>query len=499
MINEVTPTEAATCHTIYLKGGSTYDIWAHGVTGNVIGVGSATTTTAFDQSMYSTDGGETWAISTILDTIDRDFNKISMVDSVTGYVAREDHYVSKTTDGGATWFPVTRAAVSTSDLETCSFVDENNGYVFGASGLGYKTTDGGTTWTTLTTGMGTSTIYGSSFLDANTGYICGASGKLFYTSDGGTTFTQQTVNNTSTLRSVYMVNSNVGYVSGSSGRVRKTTDAGVTWDTVDVGNTSPTLYEIEFTNELNGMTVGSSGRTFYTNDGGATWNFENTSMGTMYGMGLDQTSQDTIAAYVCGFGSFILRNSHVLVPVELASFTASVIGNNVTLSWMTATELNNLGFQVDRRAEEQSWEKDGFVNGHGTTTEPQIYTFADAGLASGIYNYRIKQMDYDGSYKYYQLEQEVEIGTPESYDLSQNYPNPFNPTTKIKYSVPADGFVNIAVYNVLGEKVTEIVNSLQKAGNYEVTFDASNLASGMYIYRMESVDFVSVKKMMILK
>ncbi len=387
----------------------------------------------------------------------------------------------------------------TSDLETCSFVDENNGYVFGASGLGYKTTDGGTTWTPLTTTI-TGTIYGSHFLDALTGYIVGASGNARTTTDGGTTFTTLTPNvGTSTLRSIYMVNSNVGYLSGSTGKVRKTTDAGVTWDTVDVGNTSPTLYEIEFTNELNGMTVGSTGRTFYTNDGGATWEFENTSMGTMYGLGLDQTSQDTIAAYVCGFGSFIMRNSHVLVPVELASFTASVTGNNVTLSWITATELNNLGFQVERISEEQSWEKVGFVNGYGTTTEPQVYSFTDAGLASGIYNYRIKQMDFDGSYKYYQLEQEVEIGTPVSYDLSQNYPNPFNPTTKINYSVPADGFVNISVYNVLGEKVTNIVNSLQKAGSYEVTFDATNFASGMYLYRMESGDFVSVKKMMILK
>ncbi len=92
-----------------------------------------------------------------------------------------------------------------------------------------------------------------------------------------------------------------------------------------------------------------------------------------------------------------------------------------------------------------------------------------------------------------------EIATPVNYDLEQNYPNPFNPSTTIKYSVPADGFVNIAVYNVLGEKIADIVNNIQKSGNYELTFDARNLASGMYIYRMESGNFVSVKKMMILK
>jgi hypothetical protein len=187
------------------------------------------------------------------------------------------------------------------------------------------------------------------------------------------------------------------------------------------------------------------------------------------------------------------------VPVELASFAASVSGNDVTLSWMTATELNNSGFNVERTTGEESWTELGFIEGHGTTTETQVYTFIDKGLAEGTYSYRIKQVDFDGSYKYYDLNQDVEIAAPISYALSQNYPNPFNPTTKIKYSVPFDGFVNIAVFNILGKKVANIVSSVQKAGNYELTFDATNLASGMYIYKMKAGDFVSIKKMMILK
>jgi hypothetical protein len=195
----------------------------------------------------------------------------------------------------------------------------------------------------------------------------------------------------------------------------------------------------------------------------------------------------------------VLRNHVVIVPVELASFSASVNGSDVTLSWMTATELNNSGFKVERTTGEENWTDLGFVEGHGTTTETQAYSFIDKGLAAGTYSYRIKQVDFDGSYKYYNLDQEVEIAAPISYALSQNYPNPFNPTTKIKYAVPYDGFVNIAVFNVLGEKVANIVNSIHKAGNYELTFDATNLASGIYIYRMEAGDFVSIKKMMILK
>jgi len=187
------------------------------------------------------------------------------------------------------------------------------------------------------------------------------------------------------------------------------------------------------------------------------------------------------------------------VPVELASFAALVSGNDVTLSWMTATELNNNGFYIERRTGEDSWNNLGFVEGHGTTTETQSYTFVDKGLASGIYNYRIKQVDFGGSFKYYNLSQEVEIAAPNTYTLSQNFPNPFNPTTKIKYSVPVEALVNIAIYNVLGEKLADVINSVHKAGNYEFIFDAANFSSGMYIYRMESGNYVSIKKMMILK
>jgi hypothetical protein len=222
-------------------------------------------------------------------------------------------------------------------------------------------------------------------------------------------------------------------------------------------------------------------------------------MSTIYGLSIEKTSADTSAAFVVGTNAYIMRNHKVIIPVELASFSASVNGDDVTLSWITATELNNSGFQVERKTAEEDWVELGFVEGRGTTSESQVYTFIDKDLISGKYNYRIKQIDFNGSHKYYDLNEEVEIAAPNSYDLSQNYPNPFNPTTKIKYSVPVEGFVNISVFNLLGEKVANIVNSLHKAGNYEFTFDASDLASGMYIYRMESGNYVSIKKMMILK
>jgi photosystem II stability/assembly factor-like uncharacterized protein len=503
LINEIEPVvDDNTAHTTWVKAGTLYDIWAENGTGRLVAVGAPGNPTSNDQGMYSTDGGNTWVSGVVSPGTDLDFNAVSMVSPLIGYAAGEDHIVYKTTDGGANWTAVTQPAVSTSDLEEIFFVDENNGYTFGASGNGYKTTDGGTSWTPVTTGM-TGTIYGSFFLDVNTGFITGASGSVRKTTDGGATFNPQNADvGTSIVYSIWMVNNDLGYLTSTSGRVRKTTNGGTDWLPVDVGNTSPTLYDVEFKTAENGMVVGTLGRIYYTNDGGSNWVFENNGMGTVYAVALDHTESDTSAAYVCGTNANIMRNAQVILPVELAAFSASVSENNVTLNWQTATEINNSGFRIERQIteiENAKWIEVGSIQGYGTTSEVKDYSFTDKNVPVGNYNYRLKQIDFDGSYKYHSLSNVVEIGAPDNYNLSQNYPNPFNPTTTIKYALPVDGFVNLSVYNILGEKVTEIVNEVQRAGVYTINFDASNLSSGMYLYRIQTNDFESVKKMMIMK
>jgi hypothetical protein len=189
------------------------------------------------------------------------------------------------------------------------------------------------------------------------------------------------------------------------------------------------------------------------------------------------------------------------VPVELVSFTASVHpdGNAVELSWLTATELNNQGFQVERKTESTSWDNIGFVNGYGTTTETQFYSFIDQNLNPGSYFYRLKQIDFDGSFKYYELSETVEIGALQTFYLSQNFPNPFNPATIISWQVPVDGYTTLKVYDDLGKEVATLVNEEKPAGNYEIEFNASELASGVYFYRIISGDFVDTKKMILMK
>jgi len=188
------------------------------------------------------------------------------------------------------------------------------------------------------------------------------------------------------------------------------------------------------------------------------------------------------------------------IPVELASFRADVQDGSVVLSWTTATETNNKGFDVERNGVSLigNWEKIGFVSGNGTTTESRSYSYTDRNLTEGKYNYRLKQIDFDGSFKYSNVV-EVKVNIPLKYSLEQNYPNPFNPATKIEYSVAEDGIVKLTVYNTLGQKVADLVNNEVKAGNYEVNFDASKLSSGVYYYKIEMNGFVSVKKMMLLR
>lgn len=194
------------------------------------------------------------------------------------------------------------------------------------------------------------------------------------------------------------------------------------------------------------------------------------------------------------------------LPVELASFTASVSGNNVSLNWMTATEINNSGYEVQRRVfspqssvNKPEYEVVGFVDGKGTTTEINHYTFVDNSLSPGTYQYRIKQIDFDGTFKYYSLAETIEIGMPNELELSQNYPNPFNPSTKISWQSPVSSHQILKVFDVLGREVATLVNGFKDAGYHEVEFNAAGLLSGVYFYRLQAGDYVETKKMILIR
>jgi hypothetical protein len=186
------------------------------------------------------------------------------------------------------------------------------------------------------------------------------------------------------------------------------------------------------------------------------------------------------------------------LPVELTSLTASISGRIIMLNWQTTTEVNNCGFEVERKTANSSWQQIGFVQGHGNSNSLKEYTFIDKQIGGTKFQYRLKQIDNDGKFEY-SKEIEVELILPNNYTLEQNYPNPFNPSTVISYSLPSASNVKLIVYNTIGQTVNVLENGYKNAGNYSIQFNGGNLPGGIYFYRLEAGQFSQVKKMMLVK
>ena len=205
-----------------------------------------------------------------------------------------------------------------------------------------------------------------------------------------------------------------------------------------------------------------------------------------------------------GTKCFVTMDYQAITPVELTSFTAGLSGQTVILNWTTATELNNQGFKIERHTTTSNWETIGYVPGFGTTSESKIYSYTDDKIVTGTYTYRLKQVDYDGTFRYSD-EVEVEVDfAPSDYALLQNYPNPFNPNTKIQFQVPRTSSVTVKIYDMLGQVVSTLFAGEVVSGTYTANWNGLNdagvqMSSGSYIYKMVAGDFVQSKKMLLLK
>ena len=262
-----------------------------------------------------------------------------------------------------------------------------------------------------------------------------------------------------------------------------------------------------FNTELNGKSMFSA-IDFMLYDGATQWMFLNPTTGVnLGGNGQDSyTLTSTTPPAFTDKANVTLTASDAAnpLPVELTSFTASVDKKGVTLNWETATEVSNHGFDIERAlvsadGKTSDFAKLGFVNGNGNSNSPKSYSFVDNKAVYGKYVYRLKQIDTDGKFAYSKTTEANVNNLPTTFVMEQNYPNPFNPSTTIKFSVPKESFVNVAVYNMLGQKVATIVNETMKEGAYEKTFNASNLSSGNYVYVMTAGDSKIVKKMTLVK
>ncbi len=262
---------------------------------------------------------------------------------------------------------------------------------------------------------------------------------------------------------------------------------------------NPTAYEITNYTELRVLKR--------TNGSGNNWTVTSGTHLFATGNNSDPTIRRT---GLTGFSQFAMGGNSVRgnplegpLPVKLTSFTSIISGRDVKLNWVTEMEENNSGFEVQKSEykiqESEVWSKIGFVKGNGTKNSSTSYSFEDKNLQTGKYKYRLKQIDYNGNYEYFELEGVIEVGVPKKFDLSQNYPNPFNPVTKINFDIPVSGLVTLKVYDILGKEVASLVNETREAGYYALDFDAGKLASGVYFYRLSSNGFSSVKRLVVLK
>ncbi|NOS85432.1 MAG: T9SS type A sorting domain-containing protein [Ignavibacteria bacterium] len=196
------------------------------------------------------------------------------------------------------------------------------------------------------------------------------------------------------------------------------------------------------------------------------------------------------------------------LPVSLSSFTSSVNKRDVTLIWVTEWELNNSGFDIERRevissAEVSAWQKIAFAQGRGTSNVSNGYLYKNEKLKAGNYQYRLKQIDFNGNFEYFSLGSDVVINPPGNFEMSQNYPNPSNPMSKINFEIPVSGRVTIKVFDITGREVITLLDETREADYYTVDFDGSNLSSGAYFYRIlsegEGKSFSKTLKMILIK
>jgi hypothetical protein len=279
------------------------------------------------------------------------------------------------------------------------------------------------------------------------------------------------------------------------------------WEVTPNGGASGFTYNItlNYTDAILGTCNEANLRMAKSDNGGLLYTPSLTA-GTGPGEYTSDIANNNITVYgLTSFSMFALTDSDAPLPVELVSFSANAERRNVSLNWSTAFEQNNSGYDIERKLlSEQAWTKVGSVAGNGTTNTVHTYSFVDRNVATGKYNYRLKQIDNSGNYNYHQLTSSVDIGVPGKFDLSQNYPNPFNPSTKINYDLPFDSKVSIRLFDMTGKEVATIVNEAQTAGYYTVQFNGSNLASGVYFYNIiaeggNAAKFITSKKMVLVK
>ncbi len=404
------------------------------------------------------------------------------LDSLTGFIAG----THKTTDGGETWYQINEGGG-----RKVFFVNDSIGWSIDSHI--YKTTNQGENWISQLT-LPADNFTSIFFVDSLNGWA--TSRYIWHTTNGGNDWVQRNDIQLYFTRDIYFSSSDTGFVAeGLTGNdLYVTFDGGSSWQRdLRIENTFNFNY---FPNKYHWISNGGVNQIWETTDNGTNWMEITQDVPT--GFNRFQAPKEWIGYAIDRAGLILKYEDTSYVPVELIFFEGKFEINKIILNWQTATELNNEGFVIQKSVDTKNWQSIGFIEGKGTSSEQNNYSFEDIIVNSKKNYYRLKQVDFSGDVEYSKL---IEVFVPlNSFYLYQNFPNPFNSSTVIKYIIQEKTNVKIILYSISGEAVKSLMDEEKEKGIYSFIIDLNDLAAGVYFYKMTtSKGYSDVKKMILLK
>ncbi len=482
--------------------------------------------------LRTTNGGNTWGLQQSGTAYH--LNCVMFTDANNGTVVGDAGIVLRTTDGGATW-------TSPSDGVTewftgVSFSSTSTGTAVGSYGTIFRTTDGGASWTLQTQGPRTS-LYGVWVNNATTATVVGYKGAIFRTTDGGATWVTQTSGVKAGLWGICYTDQNTAIAVGEEGTIVRTTDAGLHW-TIRRGALKDWLYGVSFATSSLGLAVGSGGM-LRTIDGGVTWwpqrtdaerpvdqplfavSFANKNVATVVGDsgafartfdgGLTWTPRperrltdyrfngvssigSTFAIIVGNYGMIFRTSDGGATWLPRQSGTGRRLNSVQFINNTYGLAVGDSGTMIRSTDRGLTWSplSSGTTNNLTSAHFSNEYIGAVVGEKGTIL--RTTQTDLPVS-----VRDDRDLSVPREFALNQNYPNPFNPATAISYQLTAASEIQLRIFDILGREIATLVDGVQQAGHHSVRWDASLFPSGVYLYRLQTKDFIETKKMVLLR
>lgn len=459
--------------------------------------------------LVTTDGGITWIKKTISDgsggTVKQTIHSITFCNGIYHGVGTNGTYIVST-DTGKNWLK--RPNFNGSKTLYGIYTFNNILFATGNGGI-WKSTDNGQTWVAIRYGGSTTkpVLRRFYFVNDDIGFVVGMYGAVLKTTNGGVTFDSLNVRaagNTSNvdLFSVFFINEMVGFVGGANGALYKTSDGGNSWTNISLTNESY-IYNIHFIDNLNGIITGSKGTIAKTTDGGNTWNFLSNGFINTTDLYWGLHIFDNNNLLVVGNNGKILKISNATLPVELENLSYNIIEDKIIIKWSTKSEINAFHFEIYRTDIYNNFNQTKLVAtlpAHGNCNYINYYKYEDKITNHKKSIYKIKQVDFDGNYKYFD---DIIIENRKANDKIDViiYPNPFNPETKINYYMPFNDHIKIKILDLCGKEIATLHDGYQLKGNYQISFNSNyfNLASGVYFISINGTYFNKIQKIVLMK